>query len=221
MDRTKNRPLVTGKMSPTAALVFALDARARRVRTAGAHGEPALGRARRLGYRLLRARLHDVAEAELGPEHRDRRRGGRGAGPRRLDVGDRPPLGRAVHSVRDHLLLDAAALLGARRPLPRGLRHRQRPDASRRRRHLQGRPRDHRLHRGDRAVVLELRSGRPPELGLRGLGARARRTLLLEGDRRSGASPDAKHAMRLFGYSISYLTLLFMAMGIDAIVQHP
>jgi protoheme IX farnesyltransferase len=34
-------------------------------------------------------------------------------------------------------------------------------------------------------------------------------------------TPDAKHAMRLFGYSISYLTLLFMAMGIDAIVQHP
>jgi heme o synthase len=34
-------------------------------------------------------------------------------------------------------------------------------------------------------------------------------------------SPDAKHAMRLFAYSISYLTLLFMAMGIDAIVQHP
>jgi protoheme IX farnesyltransferase len=34
-------------------------------------------------------------------------------------------------------------------------------------------------------------------------------------------APDAKHAMRLFAYSISYLTLLFMAMGIDAIVQHP
>jgi protoheme IX farnesyltransferase len=36
-----------------------------------------------------------------------------------------------------------------------------------------------------------------------------------------GRHPDAKHAMRLFGYSISYLTMLFMAMGIDAIVQHP
>ena len=34
-------------------------------------------------------------------------------------------------------------------------------------------------------------------------------------------TPDAKHAMRLFGYSISYLTLLFFAMGIDAVVQHP
>lgn len=35
------------------------------------------------------------------------------------------------------------------------------------------------------------------------------------------SNPDAQHAMRLFGYSISYLTLLFVAMGIDAIVQHP
>ena len=35
------------------------------------------------------------------------------------------------------------------------------------------------------------------------------------------ADPDAKHAMQLFGYSISYLTMLFVAMGIDAIVQHP
>ena len=31
----------------------------------------------------------------------------------------------------------------------------------------------------------------------------------------------AQRAMRLFGYSISYLTLLFVAMGIDAIIQHP
>jgi protoheme IX farnesyltransferase len=34
-------------------------------------------------------------------------------------------------------------------------------------------------------------------------------------------TPDAKHAMRLFGYSISYLTMLFIAMGVDAVVQHP
>ncbi len=33
--------------------------------------------------------------------------------------------------------------------------------------------------------------------------------------------PNSKVAMRLFGYSISYLTLLFVAMGVDAIVQHP
>jgi len=36
---------------------------------------------------------------------------------------------------------------------------------------------------------------------------------------RTDASP--KRAMRLFGYSITYLTALFLAMGVVAIVQHP
>jgi protoheme IX farnesyltransferase len=33
--------------------------------------------------------------------------------------------------------------------------------------------------------------------------------------------PTPRHAMQLFGYSISYLTALFVAMGIVAVVQHP
>ena len=33
--------------------------------------------------------------------------------------------------------------------------------------------------------------------------------------------PSAKRAMRLFGYSITYLTVLFLAMGAIAIVRHP
>lgn len=33
--------------------------------------------------------------------------------------------------------------------------------------------------------------------------------------------PTRQRAMRLFGYSITYLTLLFVSMGIDAIVLHP
>jgi len=36
---------------------------------------------------------------------------------------------------------------------------------------------------------------------------------------RSDASP--KRAMRLFGYSITYLSALFLAMGVDALVRHP
>jgi protoheme IX farnesyltransferase len=36
---------------------------------------------------------------------------------------------------------------------------------------------------------------------------------------RHDASP--KHAMKVFGFSITYLTLLFLAMGITAIVRHP
>jgi protoheme IX farnesyltransferase len=33
--------------------------------------------------------------------------------------------------------------------------------------------------------------------------------------------PSPKRAMRLFGYSITYLTVLFVAMGVVAVVQHP
>ncbi|MGH9088062.1 MAG: heme o synthase [Acidimicrobiales bacterium] len=33
--------------------------------------------------------------------------------------------------------------------------------------------------------------------------------------------PTRQRAMRLFGYSITYLTLLFLAMGVIAVVQHP
>jgi protoheme IX farnesyltransferase len=33
------------------------------------------------------------------------------------------------------------------------------------------------------------------------------------------ASP--KRAMKLFGFSITYLTVLFVAMGVTAIVRHP
>lgn len=33
--------------------------------------------------------------------------------------------------------------------------------------------------------------------------------------------PTSRRAMRLFGYSITYLTLLFISMGIDAIALHP
>ena len=45
-----------------------------------------------------------------------------------------------VGDVRHHLLLDAAALLGAVDPLPRRLRHGRHPDAARRRRHPPPRP---------------------------------------------------------------------------------
>ena len=35
------------------------------------------------------------------------------------------------------------------------------------------------------------------------------------------ADTSAQRAMRLFGYSISYLTVLFLAMGVAAVVKHP
>ncbi|MHB1584318.1 MAG: heme o synthase [Acidimicrobiales bacterium] len=33
--------------------------------------------------------------------------------------------------------------------------------------------------------------------------------------------PTPRRAMRLFGYSITYLTVVFVAMGVDAVVRHP
>lgn len=35
------------------------------------------------------------------------------------------------------------------------------------------------------------------------------------------ADPTPKRAMRLFGYSITYLSALFLAMGVVALVRHP
>jgi heme o synthase len=35
------------------------------------------------------------------------------------------------------------------------------------------------------------------------------------------SDPSPRRAMRLFGYSITYLTVLFVAMGAIAVVRHP
>jgi protoheme IX farnesyltransferase len=35
------------------------------------------------------------------------------------------------------------------------------------------------------------------------------------------SDPGARRAMKVFGFSISYLTVLFLAMGLTAVVQHP
>ncbi len=62
---------------------------------------------------VLRLRLHDGAEAPDGVQHRDRRRGRLLPGARRLGSGDRNRELAGHRAVRHHLLLDAAALLGA------------------------------------------------------------------------------------------------------------
>ena len=78
------------------------------------HGERAGGDARALGDRVLRVRLHDVAEAHDDAEHRDRRRGRRGPGAGRVGRRDRDARGAGLDLVRDHLRVDPAAFLGAR-----------------------------------------------------------------------------------------------------------
>ncbi len=51
MHRTRNRPLVTGAVTPRAALTFAVSLEIAGLRRAVAAGEPAVGRPRRLGHR--------------------------------------------------------------------------------------------------------------------------------------------------------------------------
>ena len=80
---------------------------------------------------LLRLRLHAVAEAPVS-EHNIVIGGAAGAVPVLVGwsaVTGEPRLG-AGRALRRHLLLDPAALLGPRHPLPRRLRRRRRADAA-------------------------------------------------------------------------------------------
>ena len=84
--------------------------------------QPAGGRAARLHDLLLRRRLHDVAQALDAAEHRHRRRGRRVSADDRLGRRDRRHRPRVDPAVPHHLLLDAAALLGAVALPRRGIR---------------------------------------------------------------------------------------------------
>ena len=181
---------------------------------AGALARGRLGRGR---LRLLRARLHRLAQAPDAAEHRHRRRCRRRAAARRLGrsrrLGDRD--GR--RAVRDRLPLDAAPLLVARPPARRGLRARRRADAADRARRAGERAADPALHAAARRQPRSC----PVALGTLSwiyaiaaalLGARfvwlALRLLRTPGDRAT--------ARRTFLYSLLYLALLFAAMGIDS-----
>ena len=84
MTRTQGRPLVTGLVTPGAALVFALglEVVAFAVLWWGANLLSAVLALSRDA--VLRVRLHDLAEAHEQAQHRHRRRRRRGAGARRM-----------------------------------------------------------------------------------------------------------------------------------------
>ena len=140
MRRTHGRPLPSGEIDPGACARVRHRAQRARVRAARDRGEPAVGGAHAVGDAVLRVRVHDLAEAAHGPEHRDRRRGRRGAGARRLGRGPRRPRAPRVDPLRRRVLLDARALLGARDEVPRRLRRGRDPDASRDARRRRSRP---------------------------------------------------------------------------------
>src|SRR5205823_812375 len=90
-----------------------------RVRRARPVRESARGDARPRGHRLLHPRLHDLAQALDGTKHRDRRR--RRCDPATRWLGGHHRFARSfgVAPLRDRLLLDAGAFLGARASHPR------------------------------------------------------------------------------------------------------
>ena len=142
------------------------------VRAARQLRERADGDARTRRQPLLRPRLHALAEALDAAEHRDRRGGGRRAAAGRLCGRDRQPGAARAAAVRDRLLLDAAALLGARAAHPPRLRGGPHPDAPRRARRARDdapdRPLLARARRRDAAAGrLAHVGGRLPRLGAR------------------------------------------------------
>jgi UbiA prenyltransferase family len=118
-ERTKRRPVASGRVSPSRALEFGLALSA-------------------LSFVLLASMVNvltavlALAQALDAAEHRHRRRGRGRAAARRLGCGDRQRHARGVGALRDRLRLDAAALLGARAADQGQLQERRRADAARR-----------------------------------------------------------------------------------------
>ena len=202
MRRTRHRPLPRHAVNPAGALWFGVAPQRAGLRLADPHRQPAQRAAGDERHRVLRLRLHDVAEAHDAAEHRHRRCGRLRPGARRLGGGDRRGRPAGARAVRDRLLLDAAALLGAGAALPRRLRGRERADAAGGARRGRDRAPDRALHdRPDRGQPA------PPAGGRHGLGLprgrrRARRPLPARRRcgcgpmRRTGAPPSASSATR-------------------------
>ena len=132
-------------------------------RGAGALGQLALGGAGGARQRVLRARLHDGAQAPDHPEHRLGRAGRLLPGADRLDRRHQRAVLGAGRALRRGLLLDAAPHLGAGAALPRGLRQRRRPDAAGGGTGAGGRAPDRALQLGDgRHVPAAVAGGRTP-----------------------------------------------------------
>ena len=150
MARTANRPVPAGRIAPAAALWFGIVAGGALVRPAVADRQRAERVARALRLPRLRVRLHGLAQAPQPAEHRHRRRRRRRPAARRLGRGDRLARPDRAVPVRDRLLLDAAALLGAVAADEGRVRARGRADDA-------GRPRRDRDPAPDRPLHLPAR----------------------------------------------------------------
>ena len=162
MKRTKNRPLVTGAMTPRAALVFAL------ALEVAAFIELWLAVNLLSAVLAVSATLFYVFVYTLWLKRRSTQNivigGAAGAVPVLVGwaaVTNTLWLG-AARPLRHHLHLDAAALLVPGRALQGGLRRRRRAHAARGGLHEAHHPRDRALHRGPGRGLPALRARRPP-----------------------------------------------------------
>ena len=226
MRRTGHRPLARHEVSPArrAGLRDRRSACVAVVRHGAGHQLAGRRRSPRVAIAVLRRRLHDAAQA---PHRRRTSSGAARPGCMPVLIGWAAVTGSlawaAGRPVRGRLLLDAAALLGAGDPLPRRLRRapacrccRSSPRAER------GRPRDRRLHLADRRCLAGAVAARH-RLGLR--RARPSSSARSSSGTPTGYAHDVRaggriSSLRLFRWSNTYLSLLFLALAVDALVLH-
>ncbi len=134
MERTADRPVPSGRVSPRAALTFGLALSAASFVLMSTTINVLAASLSFAGFVGYVGRLHDVAQTPHGAEHRHRRSRRCRPAARRLGGGDRQRLVDRGLPLRDRVLLDAAALLGAEHPHEGGVRQGRGP-------HAAGRPR--------------------------------------------------------------------------------
>ena len=113
MSRTATRPIPAGRVSPRAALIFGFALAALSFLLLSLTVNLLAASLALARVRGLRRRLHDLAQAPHAPEHRDRRRRRRRPAAGRLGRDPRLAVVDGGLPVRDRLLLDTPALLGA------------------------------------------------------------------------------------------------------------
>ena len=218
MKRTRQRPLPAHAVTPEQALRFGFVLGAVSFLFLVDRRERAGRDPRALGDRLLRVRLHDVAQALHRAEHRDRRRGRRGAGARRLGGGDRAPWRRPRGSCSRSSSSGPRRTSGRSRCASAATTRRRACRCSRWSR-ATTRP-------GGRSSCTRWRCS-----GRRSCCTRSRRWARSTWPPRSapagssstgrsccGAGPSADGSWALFKYSIVYLAALFGAVALDALV---
>ena len=220
MRRTRGRPLPAGDVDPRGRLVFGLvlEVLAFALLWSTVNLLAAVARGERDA--VLRVRVHDLAQAPEPAEHRDRRRGRRRPGARRLGCGHRQPRGAGVGAVRDRVLLDAAALLGAVAALPATTTPPPASRCSRWRRASAVAARQILVYAVVVVVVSLLLPLTTPMAPLYVVvGLRARHRVRRGSARQLHRDPTPERAIRLFMFSNTYLALLFAAVAVDTLIS--